>query len=85
MQYYKWQQEKKQREKHQRMMQQQIKQSEENLQKNMTQISCRMIPHCKSGGNSQGCVICSRNQARPLNAPPVDYFKPKIPGITVLP
>ncbi len=67
----------------QKQQQSLIQQKEQAMMKSITQIQCRMLRHCQN--KEQYCMVCSKNPHRNMNYPPVNYFKPKVPGLTVLP
>ena len=68
-----------------KMQQMQIRNAEQNMKNNLSQVSCRLIPHCKFEGTAQHCMVCSQNRTKRFGTPDINYFKPKIAGITVLP
>jgi hypothetical protein len=82
-QYLREQEQLRQQKKKQKQTQAYIQQKETAMMKNITQISCRMLRHCQN--KEKYCMACSKNIYRNMNYPAVDYFKPKVPGLTVLP
>jgi CRISPR/Cas system-associated endonuclease Cas1 len=82
MKYYKEAQTLKQQQKHIRRQQQRIEQAKENMEKSISQISCRTLRYCKNE-DTKKCMYCKWNQT--CITPEGDYYTPKIPGLKVLP
>jgi hypothetical protein len=83
MKYYREYEQKKQELKQQRAQQKYIESKEAAMMKSITQIQCRMLRHCQN--KDTYCMACSKNTHRNQEYPPVDYFKPKVAGMRVLP
>lgn len=73
-----------QRIRYQKQQQAYFNKKQEAMMKSITAIQCRMLRHCRLT-DSKYCVACSQNKTRDIRYPNVNYFKPKVEGITVLP
>jgi len=82
-QYLREQERKKQIINQQKQAQLLIKQKEQAMMKSITQIHCRMLRHCLN--MERCCMGCTMNPHRDPRYPPVDYFKPRVPGLKVMP
>ena len=80
MKYLKEQEQNRLRDKYSRWQQKEIKRADENMMKSIKQIKCRRLQFCRDG-DTKVCFACKYNTACPGN---VDYYRPKIPGITFL-
>jgi hypothetical protein len=83
MRYYHEEQQLRQQMKQQKQQQLLIQQKQQVMMKSITQIQCRLLRHCRN--KEKRCIMCSKNQYRNKNYPPVDYFDPIVPGLTVMP
>lgn len=82
MKYYREAQEQKKQDKYMRLRQREIAQKDQEMQKAISQILCRTLRYCLNG-DTNFCFYCKWNKrAKSSNG---DYYKPKVPGLKVLP
>ena len=55
--------------------------SEQDINRNISNVNCRRIGHCKNSIYRQACVRCVHNKSGLHMG---DYYKEKIPGIKYL-
>lgn len=80
MRYIKEKEQQRHQQKNLRLEQNRFRQAQQNMI--IQQILCRLIPHCKNGGNMQICMSCKHNSS---SSGQIDNFIPKIAGIKILP
>jgi len=58
--------------------------TEENVMKATTVVSCRFIPNCLNKHNKQACIVCRRNTKHVPTQLPIDNYKEKVSGMRFL-
>jgi len=82
MKYYLEAEQKRQQQKYLKQQKQYIQKKDEAMLNSIKQIKCRTLRYCKNG-DTQYCMYCKWNKT--CIQPKDDFYKPKIPGIKVLP